>query len=934
MNIFLFTLFLFLLQPVSASGSGAASSDDKIPLDPKVVTGKLSNGITYYILQNKKPEKRAELRLAVNIGSLAEDDDQQGLAHFVEHMAFNGTKNFARNELIDYLESVGVKFGPHLNAYTSFDETVYMLQLPTDSEEIVNKGLQVLEDWAHNLTFDSLEIEKERGVVIEEWRQRLGGETRMLYEYLPVLYKDSRYAERLPIGKKEILEKFNHQTLKRFYYDWYRPELMAVIAVGDFDVAEMEKKIRERFNNVPAAKSKKERAYYPIPDHKEVLAKVATDKEATFTQVRISYKNDKQYYLTVNDYRTMLVQRLYNSMMGERLEELKARPDPPFSSAWSSVSGMTRTKDAYTSGAMVSETGVERGIENLLRETGRVEQHGFTQSEMERNKKKILRHMEKAFEERDKTESRSLTNNLIAFFLRKSPLPGTEWEYKMFQELLPEITLDEVNAITAKWIKDENAVIIVTAPAKEGVAIPDEEKLVSIFKKMNETKLEPYKDDAVAEALMQTPLAGKIASGKKLPEADATEITLANGVKVVLKSTDFRNDEILFTAFSYGGSSLYDDADYYSADVAGQAVYQAGISGFTKVQLDKALAGKVVSFSPYVGDESEGMGGSASKKDIETLFQLINLTFTQPRKDADAFQSYLQKQMMQFENLKSNPDYYFFNRVAEILSQEHLRSTWLWSKDDFGKVDFEKTNSVFRERFSNPADFTFFFVGSFEAESMKQLIEKYLGSLATEPGKESWKDTGMRYAKGKIDEKIYKGVEPKCRVSLNYTGEYEYSPENNFKLGSMVELMKITLREQMREEQGGVYGVDVDAGMSKYPDADYKVEIEFSCNPEKADSLISIALAEVGKIQRGEIDDDDVAKVKEKARRQHEVDLKENRYWLNTLNSVYYNNLDLSGALKKEAMIDRLSEDDITAFARRYLSSNFARIVMYPESSK
>lgn len=930
----LFILFLFLLQPAWASGGGVNSAEEKIPLDSKVVTGKLSNGITYFILENKKPEKRAEFRLAVNIGSLAEDDDQQGLAHFVEHMAFNGTKNFAKNELIDYLESVGVKFGPHLNAYTSFDETVYMLQLPTDSEEIVNKGLQVLEDWAHNLTFDSLEIEKERGVVIEEWRSRLGGETRMLYEYLPVLYKDSRYAERLPIGRKEILEKFNHQDLKRFYYDWYRPELMAVIAVGDFDVAAMEKKIREQFNNIPASKSKKERAYYPIPDHKEVLAKVATDREATFTQVRISYKNDKQYYLTVNDYKTMLMQRLYNSMMSERLEELKARPDPPFSSAWSSVSGMTRTKDAYTSGAMVGETGVERGIENLLRETGRVEQHGFTQSELERNKKKLLRQMEKTYEERDKTESRSLTNNLIAFFLRKSPMPGTEWEYEMYQKLLPGITIEEVNAITGKWIKDENVVIIVTAPAKESVVIPNEEKLVSIFRKMNETQQEPYKEEAIAETLMQAPQGGSIASERKLAEAGATEIILANGAKVILKSTDFKNDEILFTAFSFGGSSLYNDADYYSADVAGQAVYQAGIGGFTKVQLDKALAGKVVSFSPYVGDESEGMSGSASKKDIETLFQLINLTFTQPRKDADAFQSYLQKQMMRYENLKSNPDYYFFNRVGEILSQEHPRSTWLWSKDDFEKVDFEKTNVIFRERFSNPADFTFFFVGSFEIESMKLLIEKYLGSLAAKPDKENWKDTGMRYVKGKIDEKIYKGVEPKCRVSLNYTGEYEYAPENNFKLGSMVELMRITLREQMREEQGGVYGVSADAGMGKYPNADYKVEIEFSCDPEKADSLISIALAEVEKIKKGEIEDDDIRKVKEKARRQHEIDLKENRYWLNALNSIYYNNLNLSDALNKPEMIDRLSKDDITAVARRYLSSNFARIVMYPEEGR
>ena len=542
----------FLIIGVLTVGVLHAQNPDlnkEIPFNPNVKTGTLSNGLKYYIQKNAKPEKRVELRLAVNAGSILENDDQLGLAHFTEHMCFNGTKNFKKNDIVNYLQSIGVKFGADLNAYTSFDETVYILPIPSDDKKILDQGFQILEDWAHNVTFEDEEIDKERGVVIEEWRTGRGASQRMRDKYFPVLLKDSRYAQRLPIGTKEILESFKYETVKKFYKDWYRPDLMAVIVVGDIDIAEMEAKIKAHFGKIEATKNPLERKEYNIPDHKETLISIATDKEAPFTQVQLYYKHPEIEMKTLADYRSGIIRRLYNGMLNQRLEELSQSAEPPFIYGYTYYGGFIRSKSAYQSFASVSQDGIIKGLKALLAENQRVQEYGFNASELERYKKEILRSYEKSYNERDKTESANYVYQYINHFLKGEPTPGIEWEYDFLQKVLPSITVEEINQLPKKWISDENRVVIITAPDKEGVNIPTEEEIKAVLKEAESMNITAYEDKVNEEPLIaQTPKAGKVTKETKIAALGATELTLSNGLKVILKPTDFKNDEIMMTA--------------------------------------------------------------------------------------------------------------------------------------------------------------------------------------------------------------------------------------------------------------------------------------------------------------------------------------------------------------------------------------------------
>ena len=485
-------LYLFLVLPVVAQ---EYDLKEEILQDPKVTIGKLDNGLTYYIRHNEKPEDKVELRLAVNAGSILEEENQLGLAHFLEHMAFNGTKNFEKNELVSYLQSVGVKFGMHLNAYTGFDQTVYILPIPSDSAEVLNTGLQILEDWAHNISLQEEEIDKERGVVLEEWRLDRGAEQRMRDEYLPVIFEGSRYAERLPIGKKAIVESFEYETLRRFYRDWYRPDLMAVIAVGDIDVNEMEKKIKAQFSKIKMPEDPKPRRDYEVPAHEETLVSIVTDPEASFTRVNLIYKKDAIEEKLIGDYRNILKRQLYSSMLNSRLQEIQQQADPPFIYAASYYGGLgARTKEAYQSIAVVGETGVEKGFRTIVEENERVKRHGFTQSELERAKQELLTQYEKAYNERDKTESKVYADEYIRHFLDEEPIPGIEEEYKYATTFVPEMELEEIDQLADEWITEDNRVVLITAPEKEGVELPSEERVKKILDEVQQSEIEPYKD--------------------------------------------------------------------------------------------------------------------------------------------------------------------------------------------------------------------------------------------------------------------------------------------------------------------------------------------------------------------------------------------------------------------------------------------------------
>ncbi|RMF54850.1 MAG: insulinase family protein, partial [Calditrichaeota bacterium] len=880
-------------------------------------------------------EKRAELRLVVNAGSVLEADDQLGLAHFCEHMAFNGTLHFQKHKLVDYLESIGMRFGPDLNAYTSFDETVYMLQIPTDQATIVDTAFQILVDWAAFVSFNDEEIEKERGVVIEEWRLGRGAAARMRDKQFPILFKNSRYATRLPIGSKAVLDTFHHETLRQFYQKWYRPDLMAVVAVGDFKKEEIERLIHEKFSQIPPPKTTIKRPLYPVPDHPGTLYAIATDKEATRSSVSIYFKRDVRDQSTEGAYRQMLVEALYNSMFNNRFEELLHQPDPPFLYAYSGQGRFVRTKEFYILGAAVKEGEIIRGLEAVLREAKRVKQFGFTSAELERQKQEFLRSMESAYQERDKTDSRQFAAEYIRNFLEQEPIPGIELEYQLYQKHIPTITLEEVNRLAEEFITDGNRVVLVSAPEKEGVNVPDEKQLAGVFDRVAKMVVEPYEEEVSdAPLLPRLPEPGTIISEEKISELGVVKWKLSNGITVLLKPTDFKNDELLFRAFSPGGNSLVADSDYIAALTADEIVTQGGIGDFDLVTLEKKLAGKEVTVSPWINSLFEGFRGSASPKDLETMFQLIYLYATAPRMDSTAFLSYKTRLKGMLENRFANPEVAFLDTLNVTLTQHHFR-TRPWSLDMVEQLDLKKSFEIYRDRFADLGDFTFVFVGNIDLPTFRKFVARYLGSLPTQNRSETWKDVGIRYPTGVIKKEVFKGVEPKSQVRIVFTGPFEWNQKNRFLIRSLASVLNIKLREKLREDEGGTYGVGVWASPERYPVPDYSIHISFGCAPERVQELLQIVFQEIHRLKEMPVDDIYLQKVKETQRRKYEVDLKKNSYWAGALWYTSLLNEPPTQILNIPKLIEGLNKEDIQAAAQTYFNeNNYVQVVLYPENFK
>lgn len=924
---------LSLVCFISLSYSQEFDLNDKIPLDPKITVGTLENGLKYYIRENKKPEKRAFLRLVVNAGSVLEDDDQLGLAHFDEHMAFNGTKNFEKQEIINYLESIGMRFGPDINAYTSFDETVYIIEIPTDSTEIIKKGFQILEDWAHNVSYDTTEINKERGVVIEEWRTHRGASARILDKQLPILFKDSRYAERLPIGKKEILENFKYESAKRFYKDWYRPDLMAVIAVGDFDKNNIEKLIKEHFSKLKNPENERERKIYPVPGNDSTLFAIATDPEETSTSVSLYFKLPVEPQGTVKDYRKSLIENLYNGMLSNRLFEISQQPDPPFAYAVSSKGRFVKSSEVYFLAAAVKDSNIDKGLNAILTEAERVKRFGFTQTELDREKASTLRGIEQAYKERDKTQSSRLAAEYIRNFLNDEPIPGIEYEYSLQKSLLPGITLDEINDLGNKWM-NKNEVILISAPEKEGLKIPTEDELEKVINNVNNSKITAYVDKVSNEPFFEkAPMPSKITEENYIEDLNLTEWTLANGVKVFLKPTDFKNDEILFRGFSPGGNSLVSDSNYIPAITSSDLIEQSGVGKYNLIELQKKLAGKVVNVSPYIGELSEGISGSASPADLETLFQLIYAYFTEPRSDSSAFLSFKSKMQTWLNNRNASPEAAFQDTLNNTLSQYNYRRQ-PWTLDMLNKMDLEKSFKIYKNRFADASDFTFVFVGNFKVDSIKSLIQTYLGGLPSIRRNENWKDLNIDPPKGVIDKTVLKGIEPKSRVNITFTGPYKWDYENNYKLNSTADVLRIKLREVLREDKGGTYGVGVYASPQKFPDEEYSITIRWGCAPERVDELINAVFQQIDSLKNNLVDQIYITKVKETQIRENEVNLKENNFWLSTLYKYLFYDLDLSEIKKYPERVASLTKEDIQETAKKYFNmNNYVEVVLYPSNT-
>lgn len=932
------TLFYILLigisfpvfsQEVNISGE----LDNVLPVDANVRVGRLDNGLTYYIRKNTKPENRVEMRLAVNAGSLLENEDQLGLAHFVEHMAFNGTKNFEKNEIVDYLQSIGVQFGADLNAYTSFDETVYMLPIPTDDEAIIDKGLQILEDWAHNVTFTEEEIDKERGVVLEEWRLGQGAQQRMRDEYFPVLFKDSRYAERLPIGTEDVIKNASYETIRQFYKDWYRPDLMSVIAVGDIDVDKMEAKIKKQFSGLKNPENARARTTFDVPDHDDTFIAITSDKENPYTIIQVYYKTDNVETKTFGDYRRDIIFQLYNGMLNNRLAELSQSAEPPFLFASTVFSSMVRSKSAYNSFAVVGQDGVEKGLKSLIEENQRVLKYGFTSGELERYKKTLLNSYEQAYNERDKSESGGYASEYVRVFLTDEPTPGIEFEYEAMQTYLPSITLEEVNSLASGWITDKNRVIVVMGSDKEGVTLPTQEEIRSYLDAADAMTITPYAEEDFGTELMTTlPTPGRVTNTLNYAATEVTELTMSNGVKVYLKSTDFKNDEILMSAYSPGGTSIYSDDDHQSASNASSIINESGVGEFSSTDLPKLLAGKTVQVSPFIGTLSEGLQGQAAPKDFETMLQLVYLYFTDPRKDEAAFQGMIAKNKMLFQNLMSNPNFYYQDQVSKIMSQNHPRGGGFPSVEDLDKIDFERSFEIYQERFADASDFAFFFVGNFEIMEIQPMLELYIGGLPSSNRSETWKDLGIRPPEGVVEETVNKGTDPKSMVTINFHGKKKYNKKENYNLTSLGEVLTIKLIEILREEKGGVYGVGASGNSSRIPEESYTFRISFPCAPENVDELVAATFGEIARIKKEGVSEEDLTKVRETQARNREENLKKNRYWLNQLRGYYINEGDLDAFYEREELMKGLTSKDLQQAAKKYLDmNNYVKVVLMPE---
>ncbi len=906
-----------------------------VPVDPNVRIGRLSNGLTYYIRRNTLPEKRAELRLVVNTGSVLEDDDQLGLAHFMEHMNFNGTKRFPKNELVSYLQSIGVKFGADLNAYTGFDETVYILPVPTDKPGLVDKGLQILEDWAHNALLDPAEIEKERGVVIEEWRLGRGADERMLKQTLPVQYRGSKYAERLPIGNLNSLQKFSHEALQRFYKDWYRPDLQAVIVVGDIDVNDIELKIKQTFGNIPAATSPRKRVNVTVPDHAGVLSVVAKDKETAFPSVEILYKKDPQPDTSIEDYVRYMNRRLFTGMLNTRLRELTLQSNPPFIQATSFYgNSLARTKDAFQLYANSSDTGMAGTLSAVMMETRRVLKYGFTAGELELQKKQMQSLYDRIFHEREKEESYKYVNEYINNFLINEPIPGIEWEYDFVKQYLASVKLDDINSLARQWVTDDNMVVTLYAPEKDGVKIPSDEEVKDVLATVERTEIDPYKEKVLASSLMDPKnlKAGKIISTKTDEELQTTTIKLSNGATVILKSTNFKNDEIIFRAFSKGGHSLVKDADYFSASNAAQIVFQSGVGNFSAVDLGNMLKGKNTTLTPFIGLYSEGLNGTTIPKETETLLQLTHLYFTAPRKDKDAFESFRTRQKQLYTSIGASPQIYFSSELQKFMTQNHPRAGGLPKPEDFDKINFDRSLQVYKERFSNAGDFTFLLVGAFEEEKIKPLLEKYIGSLPGKPVKENFRDLGIRPPGGNAQKVISKGTEPQSQVNMIFTGPVPYNTDEAYLLRTLGELMSIKLVEKLREEKGGVYGVNAFGTINKYPYSYSSFNIVFPCAPENVDTLSQAALDEIKKIIKTGVTEEDLAKVKEQQKRKLETDLRQNQFWMTNLYDAYYLGNNPADILLKQKQLESLTSKKLQDAAKKYINlASYIRVILKPE---
>ncbi|MCY4482536.1 MAG: insulinase family protein [Spirochaetaceae bacterium] len=928
---------------VIAQGSWAQAPEGDIPFDPEAHHGVLSNGLTWYVKENREPLNRAQLRLAIRAGSILEEEHEQGLAHYLEHMAFNGTERFSGHEIIEYLESIGSKFGPDLNAHTSFDETVYKIEIPTDDPEIIDTAFEILSDWAFAIVMDPEEVEQERGVVLEEWRTRRGAGARIRDLQYPVLFGESRYSERLPIGLPEVIETATLEDLQGFYERWYRPDLMAVAIVGDFEAERMVELIRRHFASPPEGEAYQERAArpaaptvrpeYPVPPHAEPRVTVETDPEMSSTTIRIYSKLPPRTGQSVATYRHLLTQSLFAMMANARLFERTQVADPPFIGAWFGQGLFLANTAVLYASARVDEDGVERGLDTVLEEMQRILRYGFTATELEREKANLLRSMESAWLERDQRPSVGLVEEYVRHYMEGETVPGIDAEYELHQQLLPEITLQEVNTLAEPWRTMESTVAMISGPEAVASGPEVEQALLAKLQGTASLQVDPYEDIASDVPLMaDLPAPGSITAEEPIEEIDAVRWTLSNGATVIAKQTDFRNDQVLLKATSPGGTSLVADGDYIAAITATAIAEGSGAGVHDRVALDKLLAGNTAAAEPFIGALFEGFSGSSSPEDLETLFQLVTLYGTAPRLDPTYFSSYSSRLRSHLENRRAQPDAVWADTLRSALSQDHFRSR-PFTVEVLEEMDLERSIAVYEDRFADFGDFTFIIVGSFDWDQLRTLASTYLAALPAAGRQEQWRDLNIDPPPEVVDLAVYKGIEPRSRTRLVFAGEMDWSRPEAMALVALKEMLQAKVRERIELDLGSTYSIHVGASASLLPDPEYRVFVDFGSDPARADELLDEVFGSVDwLVGGGEQEYLDTAKELISGAREEQQ--RRNGFWLGQIEAVVERGEDFSVIPAFDDRLEALTLNEVVDAAARYLSRDrYVRVVLLPEES-
>ena len=924
------------LQPLSAPANAPAEEipADAWPTDPAVRIGVLENGLTYYIRYNDEPANRADLWLAINAGSLQEDEDQLGLAHFLEHMLFNGTERFPEMGVVDYLESIGMEFGPDVNARTSFDETVYTIQVPTDDPEALEMAFDVLEDWAGYATLDPQAIDDERGIIVEEWRLRQEtADGRIREETLPILLGESHYLDRLPIGDMDVVNSAPPEAFQRFYDQWYRPDLMAVIAVGDFaDLDVVEKMIQEGFSALPEPDSAQTRIDHNLPQHADTTYGMISDPEKTSTNIQIIRKRAAEPTQNDSDFRASLTRDIFYTILNERLDDIGRQPDAPFLSAGSGSGGFVRPVEVDVIQATVEDEKIIVGLDSILTELERAHRHGFTDPELARAQENVLQFFEGYYQERDNIESDEYADEYLDNFLEGEAIPSIEVVWESAQELIPTISLDEVNQVADVLLDTDNRVILVTAPEKEEIALPSEDDLASVVDGVMAKEIEPLEEKLIDSELMaQIPEPVAIVSENELPEIDVTEIELENGIRVLMKQTDFKDDEIVFTGFSLGGSSLVPDADFPEANSIVSIVNRSGVADFTLTDLEKVLTGKDLAVSPYIRELTEGLEGNSSVEDLETLFQLIHLYATAPRLDEDAFDVYKNQQIVELTNRALSPNAALQDTLTDLLYGESIRRGVL-NVEEVESLDLERSFEIYRDRFADMGDFTFIFVGNFDEDELKEYARTYLGTLPATDREESWQDVAPDYAEGVIEENVYMGEGDQSIVQIVFTGPLEASLENEITVEALEKILDIIIREELREKRGAVYASGASAFSSELPDATYLAAIFFGTDPAQVDELVQASFDQVADLQANGPSEENMEKIRAQLKSQLEESLESNVFWREALKEdIIFPSSTIEETIAQAEIIDALSAEKVQQAAQDLLSDErFIRIALLP----